>query len=85
MNITLIAVMRTLAKNAARQNELMEEQNKILSAIANRLGWVDDVPENAQEETSYEAHDDEKEGLKEVKDRLTGYGWSGIESPESPR
>jgi hypothetical protein len=85
MNLTQVAVLRVLAKNVAKQTEIMEEQNRILGAIADRLGWVDDIPENAHEETSYEAHDDEKEGLEELKDRFTDYGWPGIESPESLR
>jgi len=85
MNLTQVAVLRVLAKNVAKQSEIMEEQNRLLQAIAEQLGWVDDVPENAQEETSYEAHDDEKEGLEELKDRFTDYGWSGVESSESPR
>lgn len=85
MNLTQVAVLRVLAKNVAKQTEALEEQNHLLKAIADRLGWVDEVPENAQEEVSYEAHDDEKEGLKELKDRFTDYGWSGVESTESPR
>lgn len=85
MNLTQVAVLRVLAKNVAKQSEIMEEQNRLLQAIAEQLGWVDEVPENAQEEVSYEAHDDEKEGLEELKDRFTSYGWSGVESPESPR
>jgi len=85
MNLTQVAVLRVLAKNVAKQTEIMEEQNKLLKAIADRLGWVDDIPENAQEETSYEAHDDEKEGIEQFKQRLTDYGWSGVEPSESPR
>jgi len=85
MNLTQVAVLRVLAKNVAKQTEVMEEQNRILGAIADRLGWVDDIPENAQEETSYEAHDDEKEGIQEIRTRLTDFGWSGVEPSESPR
>jgi len=85
MNLTQVAVLRVLAKNVKMQTEVMEEQNKILAAIATQLGWVDDVPENAQEEVSYEAHDDEKEGIEQFKQRLTDYGWRSVEPTESPR
>jgi len=85
MNLTQVAVLRVLAKNVAKQSEIMEEQNRLLHAIAEQLGWVDEVPENAQEEVSYEAHDDEKEGIEELQHRFAEYGWSGVESPESPR